>query len=130
MKSFGKIFGVLAVALAFAMTAGHVSAEFKEDYSSAAFEQAQADGKHIVVEVFKQGCGTCAAQQPALEAARAAHPDAVFLKFDFVNNTEAVKRFKVVKQSTIIVFKGNDELARVIGETDKDKLLDLIKQGA
>lgn len=119
-----------AVVVALGLVAGQVKAEFKANYTAAAFETAQGKNRHIVVEVFKQGCGTCKAQQPSLDAARAQYPDAVFLKFDFANNQTAVTRFKVVKQSTIIVFKGQDEVARLIGETDRGKILSAIAKGA
>lgn len=98
-------------------------------YTPSAFRQAQTDSKHIIIEVFKKGCGTCAAQQPSLEAARAQYPDATFMKFDFVNDKSAVDEFKVVKQSTIIVFKGTDEVARLIGETKKGAILGAIAKG-
>ncbi|MGH1419634.1 MAG: thioredoxin family protein [Hyphomicrobiaceae bacterium] len=99
-------------------------------YTPAAFKQAQADSKHIIIEVFKKGCGTCAAQQPSLKEARSQYPDAAFFKFDFVNDKSAVEQFKVVKQSTIIVFKGKDEVARIVGETQKDAILGAVAKGA
>lgn len=120
---------IFAIIAALFLTIGQAAAEFKEDYSSTAFDTAQKSGKHIVVEVFKQGCGTCAAQQPALKEARKQYPNAVFLAFDFASNLDAVRKFRVVKQSTIIVFKGDDEVARLIGETNQDKILGAIGKG-
>lgn len=105
-------------------------AEFTANYSPTKFKAAQSENLHIVIEVFKQGCGTCKAQQPSLEAARAKFPDAVFLKFDFANDEAAVKQFEVVKQSTIIVFKGTKEVARLVGETDREKIVSAISKGA
>ena len=129
MSLFSKFLGAAVVALGLSLAVQPVLAEFKANYSTTKFETAQNDGKHIVVEVFKKGCGTCKAQQPALKEAKATYPDAVFLAFDFIDNTEAVKKFKVVKQSTIIVFKGKDEIARLVGETAKDKILSAIAKG-
>ncbi len=129
MSPISKAFSAFAIALAVVLSVGQALAEFKEDYTASAFEAAQSNNKHIVIEVFKKGCGTCAAQQPSLQDARAQYPDAVFLKFDFANNNQAVTRFKVVKQSTIIVFKGIDEVARLVGETDRAKILAAIGKG-
>lgn len=126
----------ISVAAAFVALAGVIglvatsNAGDKTTFEPAAFSQAQTDQKHIVVEVFKKGCGTCAAQKPSLEAARAQYPDAVFMAFDFANDAEFVKRFEVVKQSTIIVFKGKDEVARLVGETQRDAILGAIAKGA
>lgn len=123
--------GVLGAALALlvASAAGAMAAADIKVYESDTFTAAQADQKHIVVEVFKKGCGTCAAQQPSLAEARKNYPDAVFLKIDFQGDTKAVEKFRVVKQSTIIVFNGKDEVARLVGETDRDAILGAIAKG-
>lgn len=99
-------------------------------YQPAEFSAAQEQQKHVIVEVFKKGCPTCAAQQPALEKARMEYPDAVFMKVDFQNDDEAVSKFKAVMQSTIIVFKGKTEVARLVGETDEKAILGAIAKGA
>ena len=122
---------VLGAAFAFLVASAvtvMAAAEMKT-FESGAFNTAQSDQKHIVIEVFKEGCGTCAAQQPSLAAARETYPDAVFMKIDFEGDTDAVNKFKVVKQSTIIVFKGDDEVARIVGETDRDAILGAIAKG-
>ena len=127
-----SIFAAIAMVVSLATGALAEGGAKKVDvrtYKPAAFSQAQADNKHIVLEVFKKGCGTCAAQQPSLKEARAKYPNATFMKFDFVNDTEAVEQFKVVKQSTIIVFKGKEEVARLIGETDRDAIIGAIDKG-
>lgn len=107
----------------------HNMAEAKT-YTKDAFDAALADGKMIVVDVFKKGCPTCALQEPAINEAKSIYPDAVFFRVDFKNAPEAVKRFNAVKQSTIIVFKDGEEQARALGETDREKLLALIAKGA
>lgn len=99
-------------------------------YQAAEFSAAQEQQKHVIVEVFKKGCPTCAAQQPALEKARMEYPDAVFMKVDFQNDDVAVSKFKAVMQSTIIVFKGKTEVARLVGETDEKAILGAIAKGA
>lgn len=123
--------GVLGAALGFliASAASVLAAADINVYEPGAFTAAQSDQKHIVVEVFKKGCGTCAAQQPSLAAARENYPDAVFMKIDFQGDEKAVEKFRIAKQSTIIVFKGKDEVARLVGETDRDAILGAIAKG-
>jgi thiol-disulfide isomerase/thioredoxin len=99
-------------------------------YNESQFKAAQARDSHIVVEVFKKGCPTCAAQQPSLDEARALYPNAVFLRVDFEHDTHAVETFRAVKQSTIIVFRGENEVARLVGETDRDAVIGAIAKGA
>lgn len=119
-----------AMALALLMTS--VSAHAVEGamtYNSDAFQKAQQANKMIVVDVYKDGCGTCAKQKPALEAARDKYPDAAFFRVDFANDKKAVKKFSAIKQSTIIVFKGTEEKARLLGETNQEKILAMIAKG-
>lgn len=99
-------------------------------YQPAEFAAAQQQQKHVIIEVFKKGCSTCAAQQPALEKARQQFPDAVFMKVDFEHDAEAVAKFRAVKQSTIIVFKGSAEVDRLVGVTDPAAILAAIGKGA
>lgn len=104
--------------------------EGASQYSADAFQKAQNSNKMIVVDIYKDGCGTCAKQKPALEAARDQYPDAEFFRVDFANDKQAVKKFKAIKQSTIIVFRGSEERGRVLGETNQDKILSMISKGA
>ena len=99
------------------------------DYSDEIFSAAQKAGKHIVIDIWKEGCPTCKAQHPTLEKAKKIYPNAVFLKVDFSNDKDTVRKFQVVKQSTIIVFRGEEETGRVLGETKENKLLELIATG-
>lgn len=99
-------------------------------YSDDIFRASQASGKHIVLDVWKEGCPTCKAQYPIIEEARKLYPDAVFMKISFSTQKKVVTKFKVLKQSTIIVFKGTKETGRMLGETNRAKLLKLIATGA
>ena len=94
------------------------------------FEAAQEAGEMIVVEVYKEGCGTCASQKPALEQAQKLYPDAKFFRVNYVEDKEAVTKLKAIKQSTIIVFKGSEEKGRLVGETNTTRILAEIQKGA
>jgi thiol-disulfide isomerase/thioredoxin len=124
-------FALAALAgLVFAVAAPVHAAEQKATYDAAMFDKAQAANQHIVVEVFKKGCPTCAAQQPGLNEAKAKFPGATFVTVDFQGDAQAVERFKAVRQSTIIVYKGANEVARLVGETDSKAIVDAIGKGA
>lgn len=126
----GALFAVTPLALVPALTPTPAFAGETMAYTDAAFKNAQAANKLIVVEVFKTGCPTCKLQQPGLKEARARFPDATFLKVDFENDAGPVKMFKAVKQSTIIVYKGKQEVARSVGETETGAIVGLIEKGA
>lgn len=126
-----NLFKLPAIALALmVISISAYALEGSSAYQPAAFEEAQQANKMIVIDVYKDGCGTCEKQKPALKAARDTYPDATFFRVDFASDKEAVKKFKAVKQSTIIVFKGSEEKGRVLGETDTDKILAMIAKGA
>ena len=126
-----KVTAAAALAgLTLAFAAPVIAMEQKATYEMAMFDKAQAADQHIVVEVFKKGCPTCAAQQPGLKAAQEKFPNATFVTVDFNGDAAPVERFKAVKQSTIIVYKGSKEVARIVGETDSDAIVAAIGKGA
>ena len=130
MSTFKTIIAAALAGLTLAFAAPAMAMEQKATYEAAMFDKAQAADQHIVVEVFKKGCPTCAAQQPGLKAAKERFPNATFVTVDFQGDAEPVKRFKAVKQSTIIVYKGANEVARIVGETDSDAIVAAIAKGA
>ncbi len=118
---------LIAMTLAFSPAAkadGHA-----QPFSSEAFMQAQSMGKTIVVDVYKQGCPTCKAQQPALAKAAEMYPEAVFFKVDFMKDKATVEKLGATMQSTLVVYKGDKETGRLTGETNESKILDLVKSG-
>lgn len=123
-----KIFIFLLISL-FAFASISFALNNESDYSLASFEEAQKNGKLIVVEVYKDGCGTCAKQKPSIEKAQKMYPDAKFFRVNYVEDKKAVSKFKAVKQSTIIVYKGLEEKGRLIGETDESRILAEINKG-
>jgi hypothetical protein len=48
---------------------------------------------------------------------------------DFDKSSELKKRMRVSSQSTLVVFKGNREVARSTGATNEDDLRALLKKG-
>ncbi|MEM7007846.1 MAG: thioredoxin family protein [Thermodesulfobacteriota bacterium] len=128
MLSFLAILGVGNES--YAMNKPQSEQALSVSYSDDVFAAAQQAGKQIVIDVWKKGCSTCKAQHPTIEEAKKIYPNAVFMKINFTDQKKAVEKFKVIKQSTIIVFKGENETGRVVGETNKQKLLELISTGA
>lgn len=95
-----------------------------QDYTGAAFNQAQADGKTIIVDVYADWCPTCKAQAPILDeiAADDRLADAAFFKVDYDRDKDFVKAFRVPRQSTVLKFEGGEETERVVADTDRDRL--------
>lgn len=89
-------------------------------YTQSRFSEAQAQGKRILVHVAAPWCATCSVQGSILAGLEknSALSDLLVFTINFDLNKNAVKRFKVTAQSTLILFYGRTEIARLTGETD------------
>jgi thioredoxin 1 len=123
LKLLGLILGVAAY-LSPVQAAGFA------EYSDEVFASAQADNKPVLLDFYASWCSTCKKQQPVLKglSQEDALSGIVILTVDYDNSDELKKRFNVSSQSTLIMFKGEKEVGREIGVTDKDKIRDLIKK--
>ena len=103
------------------------AAEWK-DFDAAAFAEAKKEGKPILVDIFAVWCPTCRAQNPILvELTRAPkYKDIVVFKVDFDAQKDDVRALKAQSQSTLIVFKGDTEKGRSVGDTGKDSIAALL----
>jgi thioredoxin 1 len=117
MPLFRALFaGLVALVLVGSMPAS--AAEWK-DFTADEFAAAQEAGKPILVDVFAPWCPVCRAQNPILTklTREPKYKDLVVFKVDFDNQKDVVRSFNVQRQSTLIVFKGKDEIDRSLGDT-------------
>jgi thioredoxin 1 len=97
-----------------------------QPFDANAFQASQAAGKSILVDVTAPWCPTCKQQRPIVQEIEKEHPDLVVYDVDFDTAKEALRQFRVQHQSTLIVFKGQKEVARSTGETDPAPLRSLV----
>ena len=114
---------------AVALLAVSFAAYAEQRFDAKAFQQAQADGKTIVVDVYAEWCPTCREQRPIVAGLEKEKPGLVVYEVDFDSSKDLLKRFRVQYQSTLIVFKGSKEVGRSIGETDPVRIRALIARG-
>jgi thioredoxin 1 len=109
---------ILAV-LAFSTWAGAL-----DGYEPRSFEEALASGRPIVVHVYAGWCPVCRAQKPVLEALAKdkAFEGVKFVAVDFDKDKEFLRAHRVPTQSVILAFKNGQEVARILGITDADKI--------
>jgi thioredoxin 1 len=90
-----------------------------ETYSPARFDQLTAEGKPVLVAVHAGWCPTCRAQRPIVSQLlqRPDFKDLTELVVDYDKDKEALKRFRVSQQSTLIAYKGAAEAGRTVGDT-------------
>ena len=106
-----------------------IDALARQPFDVKAFEQAQAAGKTVLVDVSASWCPVCKKQQPIIGRLEQDKPDLVVYEVDFDRDKNALKQFRVQSQSTLIVFKGATEVGRSTGETDPSRIQALVNKG-
>lgn len=102
----------------FALSAPALALE-KEKFSMERFEALQQEGAVIMVDIFATWCPTCARQQEVIADYRANNPDKVFhiLEVDFDSQKEWVRHFRAPRQSTILLYAGEEQFWYSVAET-------------
>src|SRR5262249_41339617 len=103
-------------------------AGMERPFDNAAFAAAQEAGKPVLVEIHADWCPTCRAQKPA-PAKLSGQPKCSGVerfRIAYDAQKDLVKRFKAKMQSTLVVYRGKDEVARSVGETDEGKIRALL----
>ena len=103
--------------------------EKKTSFSEEIFKNAKASGKTIVVNSYEVWCGTCSKQTKILDQAEKEFKDIVFLSYEQSKNKDIAQKLGIKFWTTIVVYKGNDEVARIVGQTDKEIIYSAIQKG-
>ena len=90
------------------------------------FDKAQADGKVVIVSSWINYCTSCASQMKILDKAKNDFDNIEYFKFE-VTNKEIAQMFDIQYQTTLLIFKNNEEVHRSIGQTNKDKIYSIIQ---
>ena len=89
----------------------------------------QRSGKTIVVHSWNKYCSTCAAQFKVFDQALKDFKNVEFMFYEQNKNKDIARSLGIQYWTTIVVYKGKDEIAREIGLTSKDQIYELIKKG-
>ena len=103
--------------------------EKKTNFSEEIFEKAKASGKTVVVNSYEVWCGTCSKQTKILDQAEKEFKDIVFLTYEQSKNKDIAQKLGIKFWTTIIVYKGDNEVARIVGQTDKETIYSAIQKG-
>ena len=93
--------------------------EKETTFNKKLFNQAQNEGKVVIISSWIKYCSSCASQMKILNKAKNEFDNIEYFTFD-VTNKEIAKMFNVQYQTTLLIFKDNKEVYRSIGETSKD----------
>src|SRR3972149_991558 len=97
---FLKITAVAALLLS-----GSLAAQAGQPFDGKAFQQAQAAGKTILVDVTASWCSTCQKQRPIVQEIEKERLNLVVYEVDFDTAKDFLKRYHVQYQSTLIMFR-------------------------
>ena len=117
-----KFLILMFCALSFEVSAMEKKTTFDKDL----FKKAQSEGKIVVVSSWIKYCSSCAGQMKILQKAEKDFENIKYFSFE-VTNQEISNFFKVEYQTTLLIFKNNEEVYRSIGETSKEKIYQAIK---
>ena len=110
-----------------------IAAEKETTFNKDLFDKAQSDGKIVIVSSWIKYCSSCAGQMKILKTAKeqGGLSDIKFNNIEYfsfdVTNKEIANLLKVQYQTTLLIFKGNKEIYRSVGETTEDLIYEAIK---
>lgn len=102
-----------------------------EAFTPERFQTLQSEGRTIVIDVWAPWCPTCRNQAPKLDALLAEDSFAGFvgLKLHWDDQRDLAKQLGAPRQSTVFVFKGSEQRAMSVAETDLDRLREVYRTG-
>ncbi|MDA9744575.1 thioredoxin family protein [Candidatus Pelagibacter sp.] len=110
-----------------------ISMEKETTFDKKLFDKAQSEGKVVVVSSWIKYCSSCASQMKVLNKAKSdgrlfdiKFENIEYFSFD-VTNKEIANLLNVKFQTTLLIFKDNNEIYRSLGETTEDLIYEAIK---
>jgi thiol-disulfide isomerase/thioredoxin len=96
-------------------------------FNNEIFQKAQLEGKTVVINSWNETCTTCKAQIKILDQAEKEFSDVLFLSFEQTRYKEIAKQLNIDYWTTIVIYKGDKEIYRSIGQTNKSKIYSTIR---
>ena len=119
--------------LFFFFTSNVYSMEKETTFNKELFDKAQSQGKIVIVSSWIKYCTSCASQMKVLNTAKK-NGELSDIKFDNieyfafdVTDRDISNFFNVQYQTTLLIFKGNKEVYRSIGETSEKLIYEALK---
>tara|TARA_B100000989_G_scaffold26009_1_gene16826 strand:- start:6 stop:404 length:399 start_codon:yes stop_codon:yes gene_type:complete len=129
MKFMKKIF----IFFLFLITLNANAVEKETTFNQKLFNKAQSEGKIVIISSWIKYCSSCAGQMKILKKAKndgklkdINFDNIEYFSFD-VTNKNIADLFNVQYQTTLLIFKNNEEVYRSLGETNKNLIYEAIK---
>ena len=129
MEFMRKIF----IFFLFLITLNANAIEKETTFNQKLFNKAQSEGKIVIISSWIKYCSSCAGQMKILKKAKndgklkdINFDNIEYFSFD-VTNKNIADLFNVQYQTTLLIFKNNEEVYRSLGETNKNLIYEAIK---
>ena len=116
----------ILIILFFLISFNAFALEKKTTFDKAIFDKAQSEGKVVIVSSWIKYCISCESQMKVLNEVEKDFENLIYLTFD-VTKKEISDLLDVQYQTTLLIFKNNEEVYRSIGELTKNKIYKAIK---
>ena len=122
------------ITFCFLLFALNVNAMEKETtFKKELFDKAQSEGKVVIISSWIKYCSSCASQMKILKEVKKQgvlsdikFDNIEYFSFD-VTNREIADFFNIQYQTTLLIFKGDNEVYRSIGETTEELIYEALK---
>ena len=111
-----------------------ISMEKETTFDKKLFDKAQSEGKVVVVSSWIKYCSSCASQMKVLNKAKSdgklldiKFDNIEYFSFD-VTDKEISSLLNVKFQTTLLIFKNNNEVYRSLGETTENLIYEALKK--
>ena len=120
---------VLVIIFLLIVTNAFSAENHKSNFTIQKFEAAKKNGETIVVTAWAKYCGTCAKQKILLDQAEKDFKNVLFLYYNHPKMKDIAKYLKIDHRRTILVYKGNEEVSRTLGQLDSSVIYSNIEKG-
>lgn len=113
-RVFAKFFSMMLL-----FFSANVFALEKEPFSYERFEALQKSGEVVLIDIHADWCPTCSRQTEQLSKYQTENPDKQFhiLQVNFDDQKEVVRHFRAPRQSTLLIYKGDEQFWYSVAET-------------
>lgn len=102
----------------------------KQPFTEQLYKQYQENNESYLIDVYATWCPTCKKQQKLISQYFEENPDSKIkvLIVDFDKQKEWVTHFRAPRQSTLALYKGQEQLWFAVAETDKRKVFSALSK--
>ena len=112
----------ILIIIFFLFCSNSLAIEESTTFTDKIFKKAQSEGKIIVINSWNKFCSTCKKQIKILDQAETKFNNIIFLSYEQTENKDIADKLNIDYWTTIVIYKGEDEIYRSMGVTEKNQL--------